>query len=178
MVPVFTDIDFAHRAFQLRPASSTDFRFAWSLYKELVLPLAVELLGEWYETGQKRIVDLALAQKGTSIIVVDGLDAGWMQVVELPESAYLRQLYLAPAFQNRRIGTIIITELIGRARVARKLLMLTAMKNNRARVFYERLGFQVVDESEHILTMRWQESAFRRTGKLVTFPQWGQGPVG
>jgi hypothetical protein len=73
---------FTHRAFQLRPTSSTDFLFAWSLYEELMKPLTVELLGRWNEPGQKRVVELALAQKGTSIVVADGLDVGWLQVDE------------------------------------------------------------------------------------------------
>jgi hypothetical protein len=49
-------MDLANRAFRLRPASSTDFLFAWSAYEELMQPLTVELLGRWNEPGQKRVV--------------------------------------------------------------------------------------------------------------------------
>jgi ribosomal protein S18 acetylase RimI-like enzyme len=83
----------------------------------------------------------------------------------LPDSFYLRQLYLAPRLQNRGIGTVIVTELIQRARDAGKHLTLDVMKNNRARVFYERLRFEVVGESEHKLKMQWQESVCGPTGK-------------
>jgi hypothetical protein len=53
-------MDFADRAFRLRPAGSEDFRFAWSLYRDLIKQQTEELL-EWNEPGQKRVVELALA---------------------------------------------------------------------------------------------------------------------
>jgi len=60
--------------FQLRSACSADFGFAWSLYRGRMKPLTVELLGRWNEPGQKRVVELALTQEGTSIIIIDGSD--------------------------------------------------------------------------------------------------------
>ena len=122
-------------------------------------PLTVELLGKWNEPGQKRVVELALVTKGTSIIVIDGLDAGWLQVGESPDSIYLGQLHLAPSLQNRGIGTAIVRELTDKARQAGKALTLDVMKNNRARLLYERVGFRVIGESEYKLKMRWQENA-------------------
>jgi ribosomal protein S18 acetylase RimI-like enzyme len=147
-------LEYAHGTFQLRPACGGDLLFAWSLYKDLMKSLTVELLGRWNEEGQKRVVELALAQKGTSIIVIDAFDVGWLQVSESSDFVYLGQLYLAPEMQNRGIGTAIVTELREKAQHARKALTLDVMKNNRARLFYERLGFQVVGETEHKLKMR------------------------
>jgi len=93
-------MDLDHRVFQLRPACSVDFRFAWSLYRDLMKPLTVELLGRWNEPGQKRVVELALTQEGTSIIIIDGSDVGWLQV---GESSAMRseaaQIGLTPRLQ-------------------------------------------------------------------------------
>jgi hypothetical protein len=83
-------------------------------------PLTIELLGRWNEPGQKRVVELALTQEGTSIIVIDGSDVGWSQVGESSDAIYLGQLYLAPELQNRRIGTAIVMELRDKARQGRK----------------------------------------------------------
>jgi len=149
--------------FQLRSACSADFGFAWSLYRGLMKSLTVELLGRWNEPGQKRVVELALTQEGTSIIVIDGSDVGWLQVGESSDAIYLGQLYLAPELQNRGIGTAIVTELRDKARQAGKALTLDVMKNNRARFFYERLGFQVIGQSEHKLKMRWQDNNYEVT---------------
>jgi ribosomal protein S18 acetylase RimI-like enzyme len=152
------DDDLAQRVFQLRGSCSADFGFAWSLYENLMKTLTVELIGRWNEPGQKRVVEQALTQEGTSIIVIAGSDGGWLHVAESSDAIYLGQLYLAPELQNRGIGTAIVTELRDKARTAGKALTLDVMKNNRARFFYERLGFQVIGQSEHKLKMRWQEN--------------------
>ena len=104
-------------------------------------------------------MELALAQEGTSIIVIDALDAGWLQVGESPDSVYLGQLYLAPSFQDCGVGTAIVRSLRDQARQAGKAFTLDVMKNNRARTLYRRLGFQVIGESEYKLKMQWQENA-------------------
>jgi len=152
-------MSFATKAFQLRPARSDDFRFAWSLYEELMKPLTVELLGRWNESGQRQVIELALAQQDTSIIVRDDSDVGWMQVIESADSLYLGQLYVAPSWQNRGIGTAILHDLTNKARGAGKTVTLDVMKNNRSRLLYERLGFQVIGQSEYKLNLRWQEAS-------------------
>jgi hypothetical protein len=144
-------MDFAPRAFQLRPAASEDFQFAWSLYRSLMQPLTVELLGRWNDSGQQSVVEAALKHEGTSIIVVDGLDAGWLHVIESDDSIYLVSCTFA--------ATAIVRELRDKATQAAKALTLDVMKNNRARSLYERLGFGVVGESKYKLKMRWQENA-------------------
>jgi ribosomal protein S18 acetylase RimI-like enzyme len=52
-----------------------------------------------------------------------------------------------------------VRELTDKARQAGKALTLDVMKNNRARLLYERVGFRVIGESEYKLKMRWQENA-------------------
>src|SRR5712691_12622105 len=57
--------------FELRPAKGDDFPFCWSLYRDSMKPLTVELL-EWNELTQRRVVEQSLIDRGTSIIVVSG----------------------------------------------------------------------------------------------------------
>jgi len=152
-------MDFSTKAFQLRAARGNDFRFAWSLYEELMKPLTEELLGRWNEPGQQQVVEMALAQEGTSIIVKDKLDVGWMQVIESPDTLYLAQLYVARPLQNRGIGTAILRALTDKVRERSNTLTLDVMKNNRSRLLYERLGFEVIGKSEYKLKMQWKETA-------------------
>jgi ribosomal protein S18 acetylase RimI-like enzyme len=152
-------MDFGNGAFQLRPVCTDDFQFVWSLYRDLMKPLTVELLGRWNETGQKHAIELALTQRGTFIIAKDELNIGWVQVVELASTIYLGQLYVTPSSQNRGIGTAILRELTDKARREGKTLTLDVMKNNRSRALYERLGFQVIGQSEHKLKMQWHDAA-------------------
>ena len=83
------DGDLAQRVFQLRSCSAADFGFAWSLYENLMKTLTVELIGRWNEPGQKRVVEQALTQEGTSIIIIDGSDVGWLHVAESSDAIYL-----------------------------------------------------------------------------------------
>jgi len=142
--------------FRLRPASGDDFQFCWSLYCDLMKPLTVELLQYWNELGQRRVVEESVTDSGTSIIGFSGSDIGWLQIMETPEELYLGQLYVTPSMQNRGIGTAVVRLLCDRASQERKLLSLEIMKNNRARLLYERLGFDTVGSSQYKFNMRWQ----------------------
>ena len=152
-------MDFGNRALQLRPVRMDDFQFVWSLYRDLMKPLTVELLGKWNETAQRQTIELALTQRGTFIIAKDELNIGWVQVVESLETIYLGQLYVTPSSQNRGVGTAILHELTDKARREGKTLTLDVMKNNRSRELYERLGFRVIGQSQHKLKMQWRRAA-------------------
>jgi ribosomal protein S18 acetylase RimI-like enzyme len=140
--------------FELRPATAGDLEFAWSLYRELMKPLTLELLA-WNELGQRRTVEEALAQQGASVIVIRDAKCGWLYVSETPDEIYLGQLYLTPSWQGQGIGGTIVRHLSDRAQQSGKCFTLSVMKNNRAQVLYERLGFRVVATSEYKLKMQW-----------------------
>ena len=143
--------------FELRPASSADFEFCWSLYRDSMKPLTIELL-QWNESRQRQIIEQSLADSGTSIIVASGSDIGWLQIKETCEEIYLGQLYVMSSMQNRGIGTAIARQLCESASRKNKTLTLEVMKNNPARLLYERLGFDVVGSSKYKLKLRWQQS--------------------
>jgi ribosomal protein S18 acetylase RimI-like enzyme len=141
--------------FQLRPASNSDFEFCWPLYRDLMKALTAELLG-WNEAAQRATVEQSLGDNSTSVIAAEGSDIGWIQIRETEEKIYLGQLYLVPAMQNRGIGTAIVTALCTRASQEGRAVALDVMKNNRARFFYERLGFITVGSSAYKLNMEWR----------------------
>lgn len=143
--------------YTLRPACGSDFDFAWILYEEPMKPLTVDLLGRWNDLAQMTVVKDAVGHPGTSIIVIQNVDIGWLQVLESPDALYLAQLYIHADLQNHGIGTAIVQDLSAEARQGGKALTLDVMRNNRARHLYERLGFQVVGESEHKFEMRWRD---------------------
>ena len=73
---------------ELRRASSDDFQFWLVAYRDLMKPLTTELL-EWTKFGQRRVIEQALADSGTSIIVVRNSDIGWLQTRETRQELYL-----------------------------------------------------------------------------------------
>jgi len=144
--------------FELRPATGDDFQFCWLLYRDLMKPLTMELL-DWNELGQRSVIEQAMTDSGASIIVVGGSDVGWLQVKETCDELYLGQLYVKSSMQNCGIGTAVVRQLCDRALREGRPLALNVMKNNRARVFYERLGFETIGSSEYKLNMRWRKGS-------------------
>ncbi len=141
---------------ELRPATPEDFDFAWGLYRDLMKPLAEQLM-EWKEERQKVVVERDVVSGQALIIVAGGREVGWLHVREEANEIELRQLYIVPAQQNRGIGTEIMERLMGEARRESKPLTLQVMKNNRAYALYKRLGFIPTGESKYKLQMTWGE---------------------
>ena len=126
--------------YRLRPATAADVDYLWRLYRQLMRPLTEELM-RWSDDRQRVVVEAGLAAGGTSVIVVDGADVGWLQVREDPAALFLGQLYIEPAQQGDGLGTAILRDLGARASRAGKPVTLNVMKNNtRAADFYRRGG--------------------------------------
>jgi ribosomal protein S18 acetylase RimI-like enzyme len=89
-------------------------------------------------------------------IVVDGVRAGIVRIVEHDEAIALEQIEVLPQFQGKGIGTTLIESLIERASTTCKAIDLSVFVSNLgARRLYERLGFQVVSESDRDMKMRY-----------------------
>jgi len=139
---------------RLRDAGDEDLEFAWSLYRTLMKPLTVALM-DWDEPNQMNIVKEALHAAGTSVITIEEIAVGWLQVRETAGDIYLAQLYIQTESQNQGIGTVIVRQLCDRARRQGKRFTLDIMINNAARSLYERLGFRAVGKSKYKIKMQW-----------------------
>ena len=139
---------------ELRPATPDDLNFAWSLYRQSMKPLTVELL-EWNEAGQQAMVETALMSGEASIVLADRQEAGWVHIHETASEIKICQLFVLPIFQNRGIGTRLLNRFIAEARPKGKRLTLDVMTNNRARALYERVGFVQMEADRYKLAMRW-----------------------
>ena len=144
----------SERAVELRPTTAGDLDFAWTLYGDLMKPLT-EALMEWREAFRHRGIESDLTSGDAAIITVDGARAGWLLVRDSDREIVIHQLYLLPRIQNLRIGTMLIGEVLDRAHDTHRTVSPNVMKNNRARAFYERLGFVVAGESEFKIAMTW-----------------------
>jgi ribosomal protein S18 acetylase RimI-like enzyme len=77
------------------------------------------------------------------VIVVDGVDAGRLDVEERDDEVFLGLIELAPEYQGRGIGSRLIRELIDGADGKRVTLSVLGV-NDRAYQLYRRLGFTEV----------------------------------
>jgi ribosomal protein S18 acetylase RimI-like enzyme len=148
----------------LRSATQDDRHFIETIYFETQRGIIEELFG-WRgdEVERQKLAELH-DEPNTSIVTVDDQRAGWLTVNRRPDAINLDQIYLSVGWQNRGIGTFLISQLIEEARAAKVPLKLSTAKINRARRLYERLGFMTVSESDFKVYTALPSTGERRSG--------------
>ncbi len=140
---------------ELRPATRDDYGFAERLYLDTMRPL-LSALDAWDEPAMLEHFRRVSRVEEARIIILDGEAIGWMERREFADSLELSQFQIRDGFRGRGIGTRLLRDLLAEARARRKPVSLAVVRNNYlARRLYERLGFQVVGESDYKLFMRW-----------------------
>ena len=112
-------------------------------------------LGTWNQSEVLENFEKYYVRDESRIIVIDGRDAGWMQVAETSDDIELVQLHILEMYRNQGIGTRLITDLLARANREGKTMSLSVIRSNRAQELYRRIGFIVIDEEPAKLHLRW-----------------------
>jgi GNAT superfamily N-acetyltransferase len=92
----------------------------------------------------------------TSVVQVDGVDAGRLRVVRRRDLVEIAGLQLLPDHQAHGVGRAVVDTVVAQARADGLPVELGVEKDNpRARAFWERCGFAYVgeDETEHRLRL-------------------------
>ncbi|BBB90375.1 MAG TPA: GNAT family N-acetyltransferase [Methylomusa anaerophila] len=93
------------------------------------------------------------------IILSDGAKAGRMAMAQSDQELVLVDIILLPEFQNKGLGTAVLTALQAQAAANRLPLRLNVLSASRARQLYERLGFQADAAGELYTAMKWTPPA-------------------
>ena len=141
-----------HIAF--RQIFSDDFEFLWRLHN-VALKEYVEKTWGWDAEWQRRNFDQSFSLNDGEIIVAGGVDAGFFWIIEKETETLLASIRLLPAFQNQGIGTKIIKNLLDESE---KPVRLQVLKVNPARNLYQRLGFEIIGETDTHFLMKTQSS--------------------
>jgi ribosomal protein S18 acetylase RimI-like enzyme len=147
-----------NEAIALRPARADDYGFALALYTETVKPYTIAFM-PWVETVEAARFARQWAPADTRIITHDNADVGWLEATDTGTEIFLKQFYVAPAWQRRGIGTQIMRVLLKEWQAIDKPIVLGVLKNNPARRLYERLGFATVGETDMKFFMRREAEA-------------------
>ena len=142
--------------FEFRPVAPRDFSYCWSIYRDAVEPLALELK-DWNEAVQRKRIEEALTDSGASILVENHEATGWLHVDETRFEIHLGHLYIEPQARSRGLGSRFMRWMNERARRKNKAFTVDVLKNNRAKILAERLGFRVVGTHGNTLRMRLQD---------------------
>src|SRR5438270_6772608 len=141
------------RQINLQQAKAEHYDFALHLFLLTLRPYMQELV-VWNEQEQREIFAAQWKREEVRIISVDGKDAGWLQVAELPREIRLQKFFISPQYQRSGIGSEVLGNLLVAWRSTGKKIVLRVLVNNPARRLYERLGFSVTVEDGFLLRMR------------------------
>ncbi|ROZ78351.1 GNAT family N-acetyltransferase [Ramlibacter sp. WS9] len=88
------------------------------------------------------------APEHTRHIVVAGERVGFVVVKPIEDGVLLDHLYIAPAFQRRGIGAVVLAGVFAQADAQAKPLRVGALRGSDSNRFYQRHGFELVETSE------------------------------
>jgi ribosomal protein S18 acetylase RimI-like enzyme len=137
----------------LQQAKAEHYDFCLRLFLLTMRPYMQEL-NVWDEEEQRSSFATHWKVEEVKIISVDGNDAGWLQVTELPAEIRLQKFFILPEYQRSGIGSEVLSRLLATWRPTGKKIVLRVLKNNPARRLYERLGFSVIAEAGVVFRMR------------------------
>jgi ribosomal protein S18 acetylase RimI-like enzyme len=141
--------------YTLRPATKDDYDFLYALHVATMKKYVTAVWG-WNESAQRQLFRARLDPEHTQIVVVDGVDAGVLKLDRGDTEYFVNNIGLMPEYQNRGIGTAILTDILREAREKGLPVALGVLRGNPARRLYERLGFVVTQETEQRIYMRAQ----------------------
>lgn len=149
----------------LRPVEPSDDAFLLDLYAstrtdELAqVPWTAEqkhaFLAQQFEAQQQAYH----AYEGATfnMILEEGEPAGRLYVARWPAEIRIMDIVLLPGHRNRGIGSRLIRDLQAEAAATGQALTIHVERFNPAQRLYERLGFQIAAERDHVyLLMRWE----------------------
>jgi GNAT superfamily N-acetyltransferase len=115
---------------------------------------------KWQLDMQRQQYEARFPDAEYKVIQIDNQRAGRVWVGENETEIRLLDIALLPEFQNRGVGTLLLQDLIERARLADKPLRhMVFMLNSDAHRFYERLGFVMIEDLGAYRHMEWKKGA-------------------
>ncbi|MGN9906702.1 GNAT family N-acetyltransferase [Phytohabitans sp. LJ34] len=126
----------------LRDATAADGDFCWALRLVSLRPY-VEATWGWDEEVQRGFHERGFDPTKTKIILVNGREAGRLDVDRRPDGIFLGLIELLPVYQGRGVGGRLLRELIAEAAERGQAISLEVLVvNTRAHALYTRLGFR------------------------------------
>jgi ribosomal protein S18 acetylase RimI-like enzyme len=139
-----------------RPATDDDYEYLSRLNEATMRTYAEQTYGPWDETIVRRIFAERWRPASTRIVVIDGQDAGMLEVLSGEAGVQLANIRVAPEYQGRGIGSRLVAQVLRDAHARGLPVTLRVLKVNPARRLYERLGFVLVGEDEQHYKMAAQ----------------------
>jgi len=102
----------------------------------------------WDETFQHERFWTSFNPSRYQVIVVDNHDVGAIAVEHRPGETFLADIEIVPERRGQGLGTAVLRDFIADAELRGVPASLQVLKINPARRLYERIGFQVIGETD------------------------------
>jgi len=130
-------------------ASIEDKEWLEHLRRDVYQELFKATFGGWNEVRHTRQFSECWDRGCISIINVDGVRVGMIQLFEQPDAVEVAEIQIERRHQSKGIGSRVLNDVIARAhRQGKKVVLSVGLKNYRAFELYQRLGFRKVSQSE------------------------------
>lgn len=151
------------RSITFRAATDDDRDFAWRLYAEAVEPhispiITARFNRGWSHDHERARFSTWWTPENTSIIRHGDEEVGWFHLEEGADELTLLNFCIASKFRGRGIGEKSITALLESWKPKGKPILHTVLKDSPHRGFFERFGFQVVNDDDIVHSMRREVS--------------------
>lgn len=126
----------------LRDATAADSDFCFALHRAALGPYVTAVWG-WDEAVQRGFHERGFDPAKARIILVNGREAGRLDVERRPDEIYVGLIELLPAYQGKGVGGRLLRDLIAEAAARGQAIRLEVLAvNTRAHALYTRLGFR------------------------------------
>jgi ribosomal protein S18 acetylase RimI-like enzyme len=131
----------------IRTATEKDLDILLDVRRQALRAYVPEMWGRSDETRRHIYLVDCLDAAVIQIIQGDGVGIGMLAVEERADEYFIENVVLLPAYQNRGIGTRLVSDVLREAREKGLPVRLEVLKVNPAYRLYERLGFMVTEET-------------------------------
>jgi GNAT superfamily N-acetyltransferase len=142
---------------ETRNTVASDFDFVYSLYRQTLFKYVEQTWGHKDEFQRNRMKE-DFDTLPFEIVSNRGEDIGAIAVLDKETALHVKFLMIAPAHQRQGFGKQILKQVLEQAAKREIPVRLSVIQVNPVKVFYENLGFKVVDSDEDCFVMEWQVS--------------------
>lgn len=144
------------KALQLRPAGADDFEYIYGLCEATMRTYVEADLGDCFEQIARPAIQGLLVRDLFSKIFVNDVLVGAIAIERHETHIQLEELYVEATSQNQGIGTMVMARVIEQSSSLCLPIRLHVLASNRARFFYERLGFSVTRSTKEVNFMEYR----------------------
>ena len=140
----------------LRPATLADVEPLFAIHRAAMREYVTQAYGPWDDDWQAGFFRGHFEGDVRRVVVVDGSDVGFLDVVDHAGHILISELVIDPAWHNRGIGSELLRGAMAKAAARGVEARLQVLQINPARRLYERLGFVIYGVTPTHYLMHWR----------------------